>query len=94
MVVCVCQGEEPVAANALVMISRAPTQTSNGSEGSPPLQPSPPPISSPGATAETESPVSPLPLDMSAALPPKKNTKRAQVKNRDWRSSIQAYNEL
>ena len=33
-------------------------------------------------------------LDMSAALPPKKNTKRAQVKNRDWRSSIQAYNEL
>lgn len=33
-------------------------------------------------------------MDMSAALPPKKNTKRAQVKNRDWRSSIQAYNEL
>lgn len=35
-----------------------------------------------------------LPLDMSAAIPPKKNTKRAQVKNRDWRASIQAYNEL
>ena len=35
-----------------------------------------------------------LPLDMSAAMPPKKNTKRAQVKNRDWRASIQAYNEL
>lgn len=42
---------------------------------------------------ETDGP-SGLDLDMSAAIPPKKNTKRAQVKNRDWRSSIQAYNEL
>jgi hypothetical protein len=39
-------------------------------------------------------PPPPLSLDMSAAVPPKKNTKRAQVKNRDWRASIQAYNEL
>lgn len=33
-------------------------------------------------------------MNMLAAIPPKKNTKRAQVKNRDWRASIQAYNEL
>ena len=45
------------------------------------------------AVEETDGP-SGLDLDMSAAIPPKKNTKRAQVKNRDWRSSIQAYNEL
>ncbi len=83
--------------NALVMISRAPIKLPS-SEGSPegvsPLQPSPPPTTSVGDSEETDSPVSPLPLDMSAAIPPKKNTKRAQVKNRDWRSSIQAYNEL
>lgn len=56
-------------------------------------QPLPPPIS--GEKEDTEGGISnPLTMDMSAAIPPKKNTKRAQVKTRDWRSSIQAYNEL
>lgn len=82
-------------ASALVMISRAPIKIPDSDEnldGGTPPQPIPPTTT--GATEETDGYVNPLPLDMSAAIPPKKNTKRAQVKNRDWRASIQAYNEL
>lgn len=54
-----------------------------------------PPYTSPLSDEVEETNGAPgLSLDMSAAVPPKKNTKRAQVKNRDWRASIQAYNEL
>jgi hypothetical protein len=35
-----------------------------------------------------------LNLDMQAARPQKKATKRAQVKQQDWRSAIKAYNAL
>lgn len=81
------QGEVPDESNALVMISRVPIKT-----------PVPKPMGTedhggPTSDAVEETDWSPaLPLDMSAAIPPK--NKRAQVKNRDWRASIQAYNEL
>ena len=35
-----------------------------------------------------------LNLDMQAARPQKKGTKRAQVKQQDWRSAVKAYNAL
>ena len=70
------------------MISREPIQSAVDTPTQPP---SPPDV---GDTEETEGVSNPLTMDMSAAIPPKKNTKRAQVKTRDWRSSIQAYNEL
>ena len=82
------QGEEIDATNALVMIARAPTQPVVDAPAQPPI----PPVA--GDIEETEGVSNPLTMDMSAAIPPKKNTKRAQVKTRDWRSSIQAYNEL
>ena len=81
------QGEEPDETNALVMIPRAPIKIPVDAEGGAV------PLPLLEDVEETDG-SSGLALDMSSALPPKKNTKRAQVKNRDWRSSIQAYNEL
>lgn len=78
------QNEEIDPSQALVMIPRVLIK--------PPEEPT---LSkAPEDTEEVDSPQDIMPLDMSAAIPPKKSTKRAQVKNRDWRSSIQAYNEL
>lgn len=86
-----CQGEEPDESNALVMIPRAPIKIQKDVVGPQDQLPAPP-VSS--EVEETDGTADLPPMDMSAAIPPKKNTKRAQVKTRDWRSSIQAYNEL
>ena len=82
------------ASKALVMISRSSIEPllqegDNGGNEVTKTQPSLPTDSN--GVEETDGPFF---LDMSAAIPPKKSTKRAQVKTRDWRSSIQAYNEL
>lgn len=71
---------------AVVMIPRAPIKApqrpeealSHGKGGDEDGGPSMPAIS----------------LDTSAAMPLKKSTKRVEVKTRDWRASIQAYNRL
>lgn len=88
------QGEEPEESNALVMIPRAPFKVPADTVQDTKDQQQPPAPPTVGDAEEANGVTNPLSMDMSAAIPPKKNTKRAQVKTRDWRSSIQAYNEL
>lgn len=92
MTVLLLQGEEPDPSKALVMISHAPIKIKQEHGNSDFLQPNTSHTTTDVGEEETDHPVSPLVRDMSAAIPPK--NRRAQVKNRDWRSSIQAYNEL
>ena len=75
------------------MISRVPIKPPKAEETEEKAIPGPDKAVPELAVEETDGPPT-LSMDMSAAIPPKKNTKRAQVKNRDWRASIQAYNEL
>ncbi len=82
------------AKDALVMIPRAPIKSGSQQAVSNPLS-----HTVGGADSGADEPDGPsagMPprLDFSAAVPPKKSSKRAEVKNRDWRASIQAYNEL
>lgn len=86
------RGEEPDEANALVMIPRVPIKLPDNNDQETRTQAATAvyEVEETDGSADLDLPT----LDMSAAIPPKKNTKRAQVKTRDWRSSIQAYNEL
>lgn len=88
----ICQGEEPDEANALVMIPRVPIKLPDNNDQETRTQAATAvyEVEETDGSADLDLPT----LDMSVAIPPKKNTKRAQVKTRDWRSSIQAYNEL
>ena len=78
--------------DALVMIPQGPVKPSTSEGVANPL----PEGAASGDTGadEVDGPVSLALSDMSAALPPKRSTRRADVKKKDWRASIQAYNEL
>ena len=100
------QGEKIDPESAIIMIPRAPQlMPTNGQQDT--RTPSPPEDEVDGGPTSPASPSSPtsyspveqeeIPLNldnMAAALPKKKGTRRAQVKSRDWKSSVQAYNAL
>ena len=100
------QNEPIKAENAIVMVARSPSEKSpnasipplaiddiveEADSGPPAVQTAlpeqPVPIPEPSSTAG-------LNLNMQAARPQKKATKRAQVKQQDWRSAVKAYNAL
>lgn len=98
------------AENAIVMIARSPSEKSPNSPTSPPptiddiveeADSGPPDPESQSPLPQQQSPSLPEPssnaglnLDMQAARPQKRGTKRAQVKQQDWRSAVKAYNAL
>ena len=102
------QNEPIKAENAIVMIARSPSEKSPNSPSSPPptidniieeADSGPPAVQSP-FPEQQQVPIPEPPstaglnLDMQAARPQKKATKRAQVKQQDWRSAVKAYNAL
>lgn len=104
------QNEPMKSENAIVMIARSPSEASPNSPSSPPstiddiveeADSGPPVAQIPSPQQQQEFPAIPEPsssaglnLDMQAARPQKKATKRAQVKQQDWRSAVKAYNAL
>ena len=104
------QNEPFNSENAIVMVARSPSDRPASSISPPNLDdildvidgpsspvsnqgisesPKPRPLSFPEPSSTAG-----LNLDMQAARPQKKGTKRAQVKQQDWRAAIKAYNEL
>jgi len=74
------------------MIPKAPIKTPTSEGVTNPVQEAA--SSSDTGADEMDGPSNLAVSDMSAALPPRRGIRRAEVKKKDWRASIQAYNEL